>query len=111
MTEPFLNGGNGNGRDGRGRFAGLPGPGAPANKHRARLAKAIKARDIDKAVKLLRGLLDDTAARPGDRIAAAREILDRAVGRPASSAESEILQRIEALEAAQSERQAHNGQR
>jgi hypothetical protein len=54
-------------------------------------------------------LLDDADARPGDRIAAAREILDRAVGRPASAAESEILQRIEALEAAQNERQAVNG--
>jgi hypothetical protein len=107
--EPFLNGGNGNGRDSRGRFAGLPGPGAPPNKLRARLNKAIKAKDIDKAVAVLRAAMDDALARPGERIAAAREMLDRGAGKPATFAELEILQRIEALERLVLERQAVNG--
>ncbi len=96
MSEPSLNGGNGNGRDSRGRFAGLPGPGAPPNKLRLRLSKAIKAKDIDRAVNVLRAAMDDPNARHGEKVIAAREMLDRAVGRPA---QAEILERIERLEA------------
>jgi len=94
MSEPpILNGETG--RDDRGRFVNHPGPGAPPNKHRARLAKAIKGRDITKAVQVLREIMNDPKAKAADRIAAAREMLDRSCGKPV---QADLLERIEGIE-------------
>jgi hypothetical protein len=66
------------------------------------LAKAIRAKDIDTAVKVLRYCMGGKDIKPSDRLAAAREILDRACGRPV---QADLLERIEALEALLNERE------
>jgi hypothetical protein len=89
------------GRGPGGRFAkgnkGGPGnPDAPlVAKHRAAFFAAIKSSDARSALRVIRQLMNDADARPADRLAAARELLDRVIGRATSS---DVVQRIEALE-------------
>ena len=88
-------------RDPRGRFAkgNRGGPGNPfaaeVGKRRARLMKAIKAKDIDQAVKVMREVM--TSGKNGDRLTAAKLLLDRALG---PIVEADLLERLEQLEAA-----------
>ena len=75
------------------------GPGNPfaaeVGKHRARLFKAARARDVDQALKTIREIM--TKGKDGDRLAAAKLLLDRLIG---PAVELDILERLEALETA-----------
>ena len=77
-------GGNGRGPDGRFVVGWRGGSGAPPGRVRQRLDTALKAEDIDRAVEIMRQCMEDVSARWSDRIAAAREILDRGCGRTSS---------------------------
>jgi hypothetical protein len=91
-----------NGRGANGQF--LPGgPGGPGNphaaevgKHRARFFAALRDNDVARALKVIRSLMSNKNAKDADRLAAAREILDRVIGK---SVQSDLLERIEAIEA------------
>jgi hypothetical protein len=103
MAEPSPNGRQTD-RGPRGRF--VPGnPGGPGNpfaadvgKYRARLFKAIKSKDIDLAVKTIREVM--TKGKDSDRLAAAKLLLERAIG---PIIEMDLIARLEALEAAQAQ--------
>ena len=83
---PSANGGQtaAAGRDAGGRFVkgNGGGPGNPAaaqvGKNRARLYEIIRAADIDLAVKTMREMM--RTGKDSDRLAAARLLLDRALG-------------------------------
>jgi hypothetical protein len=100
-SDPDTNGQNGNGRNHNGQFAkGNPGgPGNPGLKflaeHRRKFAEAVTPQIVADAVKVLVDVMTDDKAKDADRISAAREILDRSIGRPTST---DVLERIEALE-------------
>lgn len=92
MVAPSTNepaNGNGKGRGARGRFA--PGnPGGPGNPHaadvgrlRAKFFAGIRDADVDKALATIREIMGDAKAKHADRLAAARELLDRVIGKPA----------------------------
>ena len=93
-------------RDPRGRFAkgNSGGPGNPyaaeVGKRRARLMKAIRNKDIDQAVKVMREVM--AGGKDSDRLAAAKLLLDRALG---PIVEADLLERLEQLEAALQGRQ------
>jgi len=93
-------------RDSTGRFTqgNAGGPGNPhagqVSKLRAAILAAVDEGDIEAIIAQL-----VSKAREGD-LAAAREILDRTVGK---AAQSDLLERIEALEAA-AERLSERGQ-
>lgn len=103
MPEPSPSGPNGRGK--RGQFG--PGNsfsrGNPFAKRvaqiRSALMRSIKPADIRLAVKAL-----VERAKAGDRFALA-ELLDRSVGRPASSVEAEIMERLKALEESVAQKQ------
>jgi hypothetical protein len=101
MNEPTPNG-ESNGRDSRGKFVkGNPGgPGNPnaalASRHRAAFWRAIRNDDVAKALAVIRAALEDKDARMSDRLAAARELLDRIIGRPVQADLTERLERLEA---------------
>lgn len=83
-------------RDKNGRFT--PGnPGGPGNPHAGQVAKLraaiLDAVGTDDVVAIIAQLV--RKAREGD-LAAAREVLDRSIGK---SGPSDLLERIEALEA------------
>ena len=84
-----------NGRDHNGRFA-AGNPGGPGNPHARKVASLrnalLDAVSEDDLRKIIAALL--TAALKGDTVAA-REILDRTIGKPV---QTEILQRVEDLE-------------
>lgn len=94
---PTMNTANGTGRTPGGRFA--PGnPGGPGNPHAASVAKlraailtAVTPEDIDA---IIRALVH--RAKGGD-MAAAREILDRAIGKPSDADTAERLDALERL--------------
>lgn len=101
MDEPSTNGGQtAGGRAAGGKFApGNPGgPGNPnaahVNRHRAALLKAIRAKDITLAVETILDVM--AKGKDSDRLAAARELIDRVCGK---AVQSELLERIEKLEA------------
>ena len=81
----------GNGRTSKGRFAkGNPGgPGNPAMNRatvlKGTLLTSLKESDIVAAVGVLRSVITDEECRAGERVAAAKELLDRACGKPAAS--------------------------
>jgi hypothetical protein len=106
MKRPSPNGEQ-TGRDTRGRFAkgNRGGPGNPfaaeVGKRRARLMKAITDRDVDQAVKVMREVMKK--GKDSDRLAAARLLLERAIG---PIVEADVLERIESLEAVLRDRQA-----
>lgn len=87
------------GRDPSGRFSkgNSGGPGNPyaaeVGKRRARLMKAIKDKDIDQAVKVLREVM--TSGKDSDRLTAAKLLLDRALG---PIVEADLVDRLEQLE-------------
>jgi hypothetical protein len=89
-----------NGRQTDGRFAkGNPGgPGNPfaakVGKYRARMYRAIKRDDIDLAIKTIRDICGGDS-KDSDRLAAARLLLDRAIGPPV---EADLIERLERLE-------------
>jgi len=91
----------GNGRSANGRFAPgwKGGPGNPqaaaVGKLRARLYKVIKAADVDAAVATIRSIMADGTGKAGDRLVAAKLLLDRAIGDPAHVLEM-FLNRTEA---------------
>ena len=88
------------GRGSGGRFAKgwKGGPGNPfaaeVGKHRA-LFKAARAKDVDAALKTIREVMGK--GKDGDRLAAARLMLDRLIG---PAVELDILERLETLETA-----------
>jgi hypothetical protein len=94
------------GRDSCGRFAkgNAGGPGNPyaaeVGKRRARLMKAIRNKDIDQAVKVMREVMAD--GRDSDRLTAAKLLLDRALG---PIVEADLIERLEALETAMGDRE------
>lgn len=86
-----------NGRDGKGRFA-KGNPGGPGNPHarrvgelRSALLEAITPDAIRKAVEAL------IREAEGGNVSAARELIDRAIGKPI---EADLIARIEELEQA-----------
>ena len=99
MADPLANGGNGNGRgrDPTGRFAeGNRAAVGRATSHaervaklRAMMLKTITPTAVRRVVKAL------VREAEGGNVAAAKELLDRAVGRPISP---DLLGRIEDLE-------------
>ena len=84
-----------------GRFAKgwKGGPGNPlaaeVGKHRARLFKAARATDVDKALATIREVMGK--GKDGDRLAAAKLLLDRLLG---PALELDLIERLEVLEAA-----------
>lgn len=102
MSErPSPNGGNGADRDANGRFAkgNRGGPGNPHAKRVAELRSALlRAVGPDDVEGIARAMIE--SAKGGD-VSAAREILNRLIGTPVPA---DTLDRIEALEAAVSER-------
>ena len=90
-------------RGARGRFApgNGGGPGNPfaaeVGKHRARLFKAARAKDVQTALATIREIMTDAKGKESDRLTAARMMLDRLIG---PAIELDILERLEALEAA-----------
>lgn len=95
-----------NGRDRRGRFA-LGNSGGPGNPNaakvgqlRARLYRLIRNEDIDLALETMREVMGD--GKPSDRLAAAKLLLERAMGAPIPL---DIIERLERLEATLENRQ------
>tara|TARA_R110002111_G_scaffold189680_3_gene254956 strand:+ start:142 stop:468 length:327 start_codon:yes stop_codon:yes gene_type:complete len=92
--KPSPNGGNG-GRDERGRFAsGNPGgPGNPharqVNKLRTAMLNSVTEDDLKKVVKKLVNLAID------GNVPAAKEVLDRCLGKPV---EADLIERLDQLE-------------
>ena len=102
MSEPSPKGpanGEGRGADGKFRPGWRGGPGNPhaadVGRNRARFLRAIRSTDIGRAIATIRAIMEDGNAKPADRLAAARELLDRVIGKPA---QAELLERIERLE-------------
>ena len=99
MVKPSTNGSNG--RDEHGRF--LPGhPGGPGNPHAKQVGKlrsAMLAAVSDKEMKAVVKKLVELAK--GGNVPAAREVLDRCLGRPV---EADLLERLEELEELLSQR-------
>ena len=62
--------------------------------------KAIRNKDIDQAVKVMREVM--AGGKDSDRLAAAKLLLDRALG---PIVEADLLERLEQLEAALQEQQ------
>jgi hypothetical protein len=85
------------GRDEAGRFTGghRLSIGNTGNRNRRKLLESIVPDDIDLALNAIRRVLRDEKAKGNDCINAAREMLDRATGKPASS---DMADRIEAIE-------------
>jgi len=89
-------------RDARGRFApgNSGGPGNPAaadvSRHRQRFFAALRDNDTEQALRVIRRLMKSKGSKDADRLAAARELLDRVLGKAVAS---DLLDRIEALEA------------
>lgn len=114
MNTPSSNGHQtGDGRNGKGQFA-VGNPGGPGNpsagqvaKHRAKFYAALRDDDVERALTVIRTIMDDDSARPSDRLAAAKELLDRVVGRVA---EQDMLDRVASLEQLLSDR-SPNGRR
>ena len=97
ITTPSPSDGNGDGRDGRGRFApgNKCGRGNPLAKRVGRLRSAmIEAVTDDDMRAIIVKLVE--LAKDGD-VTAAREVLDRCLGKPI---EADLIERIEELEAA-----------
>jgi len=93
MNEPSENGSIG--RDNKGRFA-AGNRGGPGNPHAQRtsllrnaMLSAVSADDVEKIIRAI-----VKAAKEGD-IVAAREVLDRTIGKPS---QTDVLARLEALE-------------
>ena len=91
-------------RGDRGQFAagtrGGPGrpPGySPMGAFRKRLLEAVTPQDIDACVVALRDIISDADARPGERLAAIREMLDRAVGKPSPGDLGELVAEVEKM--------------
>lgn len=108
-NDPTESNGPANGdRDARGRFA--PGnPGGPGNPRaadvgrlRARFFASIKDENMDRALAVIVELMDKTDARDSDRLAAARELIDRVIGKAVAA---DLLERIERLESLLSARE------
>jgi hypothetical protein len=103
--------GSADGRDSAGRFRKgcAPGPGNPGigqlAAHRARFAAALKSRDIDAALKVIRDVMKK--GKDADRLAAARELLNRVLGLPAPG---DVLERIEKLESLMAANNGQNGE-
>ena len=64
-------------------------------RHRAQFFAALRDSDVDAALKVIRRLMKDRNAKDADRLAAARELLDRVIGK---SVASDLLARIESIE-------------
>lgn len=78
----------GNGRGGNGQFA-KGNPGGPGNpnvrflaEYRRKFAEAADVEVVAEAVQVLRKIMNNAKAKGADRIAAARELLDRCIGKP-----------------------------
>ncbi|MGD0461916.1 MAG: hypothetical protein ABSB74_05465 [Tepidisphaeraceae bacterium] len=102
MSDSLSNGGQSD-RDGNGRFRPghrLPGPGNPnlavLNKHRAALVRAIRSADLRESLKVMVELFRDKAVSPSVRLSAAIAFQCRVLGTPA---QTDVLERIEKLEA------------
>jgi len=95
MSKPLGNGSNG--RDSNGRFAAgnTGGPGNPHVKRtselRVALLNAVSTEDVEKIVQAI-----VKNAKAGNLVAA-REVLDRTIGRPS---QTDIVARLESLEQA-----------
>ena len=99
MVKPTPNGPNG--RDERGRFApgNVGGPGNPHAKQVGKLRSAMLAAVSDKEMKAVVKKLVELAK--GGNVPAAKEVLDRCLGRPV---EADLLERLEELEELLSQR-------
>lgn len=88
-------------------FACGPKPGvAIANQHRRLFWAALKTSDVLAALDTIRKILRDPKAKNFEKLAAAREMLDRIIGRPA---ESDLLERLEKLEEQAAQHRANSG--
>ena len=90
-----------NGRGPAGRFA-VGNPGGPGNpfaadvgRHRAAFYKAIRDDDVSEALSTIRSIMGDAKAKPSERLAAAGELLDRAIGK---SVAADFMERLDVLE-------------
>jgi hypothetical protein len=95
MADPSLNGANGERRDERGRFAkgNSGGPGNPhakrANQLRSAMYRSVKVGDMRQIVQSL------VEEAKGGNVQAAREVLDRCLGKPI---EADLIERLATLE-------------
>lgn len=95
MSNPSGNGSNG--RDSKGRFVAgnSGGPGNPHVKRTSELRNALlNAVSADDVEKIIQAIVE--AAKAGNTVAA-REVLDRTIGRPS---QTDVLARLESLEQA-----------
>lgn len=103
-TAPLANGGSNGDRGPGGKFVagnqaalGRGNPGAAdVGRHRAKFFASLRDDDIEKCLKTIRRVMSNKKSRDSDRLAAARELLDRVIGR---AVQADLLERIEALEA------------
>lgn len=104
-TAPLANGqSNGGDRGPGGKFVagnqaalGRGNPGAAdVGKHRARFFAALRDDDVERCLKTIRRVMGNKKSRDSDRLAAARELLDRVLGK---AVQADLLERIERLEA------------
>jgi hypothetical protein len=98
--QPFENGANGHGPDGRWTHGNPGGPGAPPGRStalRRYLQAAIKPDDIAMALAKLLAIIEnkDGKARPMEVIKAVELLFSQAAGKPASA---ELQERIEDIE-------------
>jgi hypothetical protein len=91
-------------RDDSGRFTagnsggpGRPRRTSPMARFRERLWESITDQDIADAVSTLRTVMTDTGTKTCDRIAAARELLDRSVGRSLPSDLADLVEQAELI--------------
>src|ERR1700722_11064988 len=86
----------GDGRDTTGKFSAghKLSIGNRGNQHRRKLLESVTADDIDLALNALRRVLGDEKSKGNDIVSAARELLDRATGKPAST---DLSDRVEAI--------------
>jgi hypothetical protein len=69
-------------------YRGIRKPGR--NVQIAKMAQEIFLEHVNKAVQTLVDVLDDEESKPGERIAAAKEILDRGLGKPVSKIDMQV---------------------
>lgn len=93
MSTPSPNGANGRGPDGRFAKGNSGGPGNPYAKRAAKLRSALYEAVTDDDLRAIVAKLVESAK--GGDIAAAREVLDRLLGRPEPI---DLIARLEALE-------------
>ncbi|HET6248399.1 MAG TPA: hypothetical protein VFE47_11925 [Tepidisphaeraceae bacterium] len=85
-----------NGRFAAGNRVGRGNPlGGVVARKRTAMLKAIRRKDVRQAIATLRAIMSSPTAKDSDRLAAAREVLDRGCGKAAPADYDERIERLE----------------